>query len=83
VRQLKKLLERIRRQPKSVRFDEVARVLKSMGYEKRQPQSGSSHWTFRKKGCMPITIPKHEPYVKEVYVKMVIKVLDEKGGAFV
>jgi hypothetical protein len=32
---------------------------------------------------MPITIPKHEPYVKEVYVKMVIKVLDEKGGAFV
>jgi hypothetical protein len=54
-----------------------------MGYEKRQPQSGSSHWTFRKKGCMPITIPKHEPYVKEVYVKMVIKVLDEKGGAFV
>ena len=42
MRQLKKLLERIRRQPKSVRFDEVASVLKSIGYEKRQPQSGSS-----------------------------------------
>ena len=83
MRQLKKLLERIRRQPKSVRFDEVARVLKSMDYEESQPRSGSSHWTFRKKGCMPITIPKREPYVKEVYVKMVIKVLDEKGGAFV
>ena len=83
MRQLKKLLERIRRQPKSVRFDEVASVLKSIGYEKRQPQSGSRHWTFRKKGCMPITIPKHVPYEKELYVKMVIKVLDEKGGAFV
>lgn len=33
-------------------------------------KGGSSHYTFRKKGCMPITIPKHEP-VKRVYVEMV------------
>ena len=34
------------------------------------PRSGSSHYTFRKQGCMPITIPKHEP-IKKVYVEMV------------
>ena len=33
------------------------------------PRSGSSHYTFRKQGRMPITIPKHEP-IKKVYVEM-------------
>ena len=32
------------------------------------PRSGSSHYTFRKPGCQPITIPKHEP-IKKVYVE--------------
>ena len=34
------------------------------------PKGGSSHYTFSKKGCIPITIPKHEP-IKRVYVEMV------------
>ena len=40
------------------------------GYEMSAPRSGSSHYTFRKQGCMPITVPKHEP-IKKVYVEMV------------
>ncbi|MBQ6222736.1 MAG: hypothetical protein IJJ44_09010 [Solobacterium sp.] len=40
------------------------------------PRSGSSHYTFRKKGYNPITIPKHEP-IKKVYVEMVRKVVEE------
>ena len=44
-----KLIARIRNNPKAVSFEEVAKVLESIGYEKRQPRSGSSHWTFRKK----------------------------------
>lgn len=32
------------------------------------PKSGSSHYTFRKAGKNPITIPKHEP-IKTVYIK--------------
>lgn len=39
------------------------------------PNSGSSHYTFRKEGCNPITIPKHEP-IKIVYVKMVRAVVE-------
>ena len=34
------------------------------------PRGGSSHYTFRKIGNTPITIPKHEP-IKKIYVKKV------------
>ena len=39
------------------------------------PKSGSSHYTFRKAGCDPITIPKHEP-IKKVYVQMVKDIVE-------
>lgn len=39
------------------------------------PKSGSSHYTFRKDGSMPITIPKHEP-IRKVYVKMVKEIIE-------
>ena len=45
----------------------LTKVLESYGYEMRQPNGGSSHCTFRKPGCAPITIPMHEP-IKKVYV---------------
>ena len=40
-------------------------------------RSGSSHYTFRKQGKSPITIPKHEP-IKKVYVEMVRKVVESE-----
>lgn len=41
------------------------------------PKSGSSHYTFRKQGKNPITIPKHEP-IKIVYVRMVKEVIERE-----
>ena len=41
--------------------------------------SGSSHYTFRKSGCQPITIPKHEP-IKKVYVELVRQVVESEAG---
>ena len=64
-----KLIARICTLSKDLRFDELRKVLESYGYEMYAPRSGSSHYTFRKAGCMPITIPKHEP-IKKVYVEM-------------
>ena len=43
----------------------------------KAPRSGSSHYTFRKPGCMPITIPKHEP-IKKIYVEMVRDVVESE-----
>ena len=39
------------------------------------PRNGSSHCTFRKSECMPITIPRHEP-IKKVYIEMVRKIIE-------
>ena len=66
-----KLITRICNLSKDLRFDELRKVLESYGYEMNAPRSGSSHYTFRKQGCTPITIPKHEP-IKKVYVEMVM-----------
>ena len=61
-----KLLERITLLSKDMRFDELRKVLESYGYTMHSPKGGSSHYTFRKPGKMPITIPKHKPIKKSI-----------------
>lgn len=73
-----KLLSRILTLSKDIRFDELRKVLESYGYEMRAPKSGGSHFTFRKAGCSPITIPKHEP-IKRAYVEMVKQVVESEA----
>ena len=73
-----KLLEKICSLSRDLRFDELRRVLESYGYTMNAPRSGSSHYTFRKHGCQPITIPKHEP-IKKVYVEMVKQIVESEG----
>jgi hypothetical protein len=75
--QFGKLLQRIRSLDKGMRFDELKRVLEHYGYTMSGPASGSSHKTFRKAGCFPITIPQHEP-IKKVYVEMVRDVVESE-----
>lgn len=72
-----KLLARINTLSKDLRFDELRKVLESCGYEMNTPRSGSSHYTFRKSGCQPITVPKHEP-IKKIYVEMVKQVIENE-----
>lgn len=70
-----KLLIQICFLSKDMRFDELKKVLESYGYVMHTPKSGSSHYTFRKSGAMPITILKHEP-IKKVYVEKVKEVIE-------
>ena len=72
-----KRLREIRSLSRELRFDELRKVLESYGYEMNTPRSGSSHYTFRKKNCIPITIPKHEP-IKKIYVEMVRQVVESE-----
>ena len=72
-----KLLKRISNLSKDLRFDELRKVLESYGYTMYSPRSGSSHYTFRKIGCQPITIPKHEP-IKKVYIQMVKQIVESE-----
>jgi hypothetical protein len=73
-----KLLNRILSLSKDMRFNELKKVLESYGYEMNAPRSGGSHYTFRKLGKKPITIPKHEP-IKKIYVEMVREVVEESA----
>ena len=74
-----KLLTRICTLSKDLRFDELRKVLESYGYEMNAPKSGSSHYTFRKPDCQPITIPKHEP-IKKIYVEMVKQIVQSEAN---
>lgn len=46
--QLEKLLLRIKNNPKTVRFDELDKILKRLDFEVRQPKGGSSHYIYTK-----------------------------------
>ena len=72
-----KLLAKILTLSKDLRFDELRKVLESYGYEMHAPRGGSSHYIFRKPGCQPITIPKHEP-IKKIYVEMVRQIVESE-----
>lgn len=72
-----KLIARICNLSKYLRFAELQKVLESYGYEMNAPRGGSSHYTFRKQGCKPITIPKHEP-IKRVYIEMVRQIVESE-----
>ncbi|HIY62905.1 MAG TPA: type II toxin-antitoxin system HicA family toxin [Candidatus Mediterraneibacter stercoripullorum] len=73
-----KLLARIHLLSGDLRFSELQKVMESYGYQLSAPKGGSSHFTFRKKGCRPITIPKHEP-IKKVYVKLVKQIVESEA----
>ncbi len=69
-----KLLERLYRLDMSIRFEELTKILKTFGYLPNETGGGSSHVTFRKKGCNPVTIPRHSP-IKKVYIELVKNVV--------
>ena len=69
-----KRLKKIRQNPKNVRFEDIDKLLLSLGFEKRQR---GSHVTYVLKGQGRITIPFRKPFILPVYVKEVLKLLDE------
>jgi hypothetical protein len=69
-----KLLERLRRNPQNVRFDEVDTILLGLGFAKRQ--RGTSHAVYTL-GVHRITVPYRKPFIKAVYVKQLLALLDE------
>ncbi len=73
-----KLIDKIKDNPKKIRFQELDKVLLSIGFQKRQPSKGSSHYTYILEG-MILTIPYQRPYVKIVYVKKAVQILEELG----
>ena len=75
--QLLKLLERIRRNPRGVRFAELRRVLSASGFVERRQTSGSSHRVFVRADGTSVTVPESTGHVSQVYVRAVLEVLGD------
>jgi predicted RNA binding protein YcfA (HicA-like mRNA interferase family) len=65
-----KLVAEILMLDKSLRFEELAKALCRIGYIQSQPKGGGSHYTFRKTGKLPITIPRAKS-VNKAYIEIV------------
>ena len=72
-----KLIFEITSLSKSIRFNELKKILESYGYRMDSPSGGSSHRIFRKEGSRTLSIPENSP-VKVAYVKMVRDIILEK-----
>ncbi len=70
-----KALNKIRNNPKNVRYEELEAVLIFLGFEKRN--TGSSHVVFTRAGSLPLTIPIHKPQLKPFCVKLALRTIDE------
>ncbi len=72
-----KLIEKVYSLSKDLRFEDLKKILEAYGYTMKGTNSGSSHFTFRKKGVMPITIPKSNP-VKKAYIVLVRDAIEKE-----
>jgi len=70
-----KLIDAIKNNPKNVRFQDLKKILESIGYT--AVNNGGSHFVFTKDNAISLTIPYKKP-VKVVYVKQVIKIIEEE-----
>jgi predicted RNA binding protein YcfA (HicA-like mRNA interferase family) len=68
--QWNKLINELLKLNKNLRFEDLSKALTKTGYSSNQPKGGSSHYTFRKFGKMPITLPKQTP-MNKIYIEMV------------
>lgn len=72
-----KLYSRIVNNPKDVNFDELDKLMRKHGFERSNPGSGSSHYTYRHPDLTDIlTIPYKRP-VKAIYVKQAIAAIEQ------
>jgi predicted RNA binding protein YcfA (HicA-like mRNA interferase family) len=67
-------LAKLKQNPKNVHFEELEKILLRFGFTKRQ--RGSSHVVFTK-GKNILTVPIKRPFLKAVYVKQALEVIEE------
>lgn len=77
--QFAKLLLRIINNPKTVRFEELDKILIKDGFTRRQAGKGSSHYIYTK-GEKFLTVPFHKPYIKQIYVERAIESIELEGA---
>ena len=63
-----------------IRIDEIKKILSYYGYTLASKKG--SHFTFRKKGETPITIPVHgKTGIKKAYLEEIRKIIEKENGS--
>ena len=77
-----KLIDDLYNMSDELRIDEIKKILKYYGYNLSSVKG--SHFTFKKSGEYPITIPIHgKTGIKKTYIKEIKKIIEkenEKNG---
>lgn len=68
-----KAIEKLRQNPSHVRYSELSTILSRLGFQKRQDSTSHVRFTH---GRHILVIPKRKPFLKPIYVKQVLKILD-------
>lgn len=70
-----KNLTKLQKNIKNCRFETIQNILLAFNFEESQPSGGSSHYKYSKDSNIVI-VPRKNP-IKEVYVKNIIKLLED------
>jgi hypothetical protein len=83
-----KALDKMRENPRHVRFDDIDKVLTWYGFTQRQSGRGTSHYVYvpppaamKLPGVNNLTVPYKRPFVRQVYVKNMLAMLDAIDAA--
>lgn len=63
----------LRQNPNHVRYEELVTILTQLGFQRKQDSTSHVRFTH---GNHILVIPKRKPFLKPVYVKQVLKILD-------
>jgi predicted RNA binding protein YcfA (HicA-like mRNA interferase family) len=69
-----KLLAKIRNNTKSVRFEELSKLLEWFGFELKRVKG--SHYSYVR-GHHNLTLPRRKPHLRSYIVKQALEILDE------
>ena len=76
-----KLLEWIRNNPKDVKFSDVQKLLKNIGFNERHPKGGSSHYIYYHELLDRIvTLTKGDKQLPEYQVKDALRAIQRLEG---
>lgn len=69
-----KALEKLRQNPKNVRFEELAEILIGLGFVEKPGKGSHSKFVY---GVHVLVIPKRKPFLKPIYITLALQVIDE------
>lgn len=75
-----KLLERMRRNPRDWRIEDVAAVCAAFGIACTAPRKGSHYKVKHESQAVIVTIPAHRP-IKPAYIEVLVRFIDAVSGA--